>query len=145
MSPPAGRGGRDAHRPVRKLSTYRATLDAGGDPKIVSEWMAQTQAEKRLAEARLSQHGTGSKRLSREQIQYIVTTLTDITQVIHDADPRDKAEIYSQLGLRLTYHPGKQQSWSKHDQDPCAQGLCPRPDLNLDYMITLRSDLLLVP
>jgi hypothetical protein len=53
------------------------------------------------------QRGTSDKRLTREQIQYIVTTLTDITQVIHDADPRDKAEIYSKLRLRLTYHPGK--------------------------------------
>jgi hypothetical protein len=91
----------------RKLSNYRATLDAGGDPEVVSEWIAQTQAEKSLAEARLRQRGTGTKRLTREQIRYIVTTLTDITQVIHDADPRDKTETYNQLGLRLTYHPGQ--------------------------------------
>jgi hypothetical protein len=51
--------------------------------------------------------GISTKRLSREQLKYIVTTLTDITRVIHEADPRDKAEIYSQLGLRLTYQPGK--------------------------------------
>jgi len=91
----------------RKVANYRAALDAGTDPKIVTEWIVQVQTEKTLAEARLRQRGTGAKRLSREQIKYIVTTLTDITQVIHDADPRDKAEIYSQLGLRLTYHPGK--------------------------------------
>jgi hypothetical protein len=91
----------------RKLASYRATLDAGGDPKIVSDWITQTQAEKTLAEARLRQHGKSPKRLGRDQIRYIVTTLADITQVIHDADPRDKAEIYSQLGLRLTYHPGQ--------------------------------------
>jgi DNA invertase Pin-like site-specific DNA recombinase len=91
----------------RKLASYRATLDAGGDPTIISEWITQTQAEKTLAEARLRQRGTNGKRLTREQIHYIVTTLTDITQVIHDADPRDKTEIYSRLGLRLTYHPGK--------------------------------------
>jgi site-specific DNA recombinase len=89
----------------RKLATYRATLDAGGEPKVIGEWIAQTQATKSLAEARQRQRGTSPKRFSREQIHYIVTTLTDITQVIHDADPRDKAEIHSQLGL--TYHPGK--------------------------------------
>jgi hypothetical protein len=27
--------------------------------------------------------------------------------VPRDADPADKAEIYSQLGLRLTYQPGR--------------------------------------
>jgi site-specific DNA recombinase len=91
----------------RKLASYRATLDAGGDPKIISEWITQTQAEKALAEARLPQRGAATQRLSREQIRYIVNTLTDITRVIHEADPRDKAEIYSQLGLRLTFHPGE--------------------------------------
>jgi hypothetical protein len=91
----------------RKLSTYRATLDAGGDPNAIGEWINQTQADKSLAEARIRQRGTDLKRLSREQMEYIVTTLTDLTQVIHDADPRDKAEIYRQLGLRLTYQPEK--------------------------------------
>jgi hypothetical protein len=33
----------------------------------------------------------------------IVTTLCDLVQVIHDADPADKAELYSQLGLSMTY------------------------------------------
>ena len=35
----------------RKLANYRAALDAGTDPKIVTEWIAQVQAEKSLAEA----------------------------------------------------------------------------------------------
>ncbi len=91
----------------RKLAAYRATLDAGGDPAIISEWIAQTQTEKKLAESKLRQRDSKTKRLTREQIHHIVTTLTDITQVIHDAAPADKAEIYSKLGLRLIYHPGK--------------------------------------
>ncbi|MBG0567348.1 hypothetical protein [Actinoplanes aureus] len=78
----------------RKLAGYRAVLDTGGDPAVVSEWIAQTQAEKSLAEARLRQRGSGKRRLSREQIRHIVTTLTDIIGVIHDADPADKAAIY---------------------------------------------------
>jgi site-specific DNA recombinase len=41
-----------------------------------------------------------------EQIASIVTALGDILAVLRDADPADKAEIYSQLGLRLTYQPG---------------------------------------
>ncbi|MFI5845848.1 recombinase family protein [Catenuloplanes sp. NPDC051500] len=91
----------------RKIASYRATLDAGGDPTIISEWIAQTQTEKKVAESKLRQRDGKNKRLTREQIHHIVTTLTDITQVIHDANPADKAEIYSKLGLRLTYHPGK--------------------------------------
>ena len=33
--------------------------------------------------------------------------LADIARVLHDADPDDKAEIFQQLGLKLTYHPGR--------------------------------------
>jgi hypothetical protein len=32
-------------------------------------------------------------------------TLADVLAVLRDADPADKAEIYTQLGLRLTYQP----------------------------------------
>jgi site-specific DNA recombinase len=45
--------------------------------------------------------------MTREQITSVVTALGDILAVLHDADPADKAEIYGQLGLRLTYQPGR--------------------------------------
>ncbi|MBM0206038.1 hypothetical protein JNW90_25725 [Micromonospora sp. STR1s_5] len=34
--------------------------------------------------------------------------LGDITAVLRDADPADKAEVYRQLGLRLNYQPETQ-------------------------------------
>jgi hypothetical protein len=34
-----------------------------------------------------------------------VTALGDVLQVLRDADPADKAEVYSRLGLTLTCHP----------------------------------------
>ena len=45
--------------------------------------------------------------MTRDQIASIVTALGDILAVLADADPADKAEIYTQLGLRLTYQPGQ--------------------------------------
>ena len=45
--------------------------------------------------------------MTHDQIASIVTALGDILAVLKDADPADKAEIYSQLGLRLTYQPGR--------------------------------------
>jgi hypothetical protein len=30
----------------------------------------------------------------------------DLIRLLRDADPRDKAELYSRIGLRLTYQPG---------------------------------------
>ena len=43
--------------------------------------------------------------MSRDEIASIVSTLADVLAVLRDADPADKAEIYTQLGLRLTYQP----------------------------------------
>ncbi|MET8121102.1 hypothetical protein [Micromonospora sp. NPDC005291] len=39
----------------------------------------------------------------RSQIADLVQALGDIATVLRDADPADKAEVYRQLGLRLTY------------------------------------------
>jgi hypothetical protein len=90
-----------------KIARYRAVLDAGGDPALVTTWITQTQAERLRAQAELDRH-TGStthRRLSRDQIADLVHGLGDMIAVLHEADPADKAEVYKQLGLRLTYHP----------------------------------------
>ncbi|WP_218896237.1 recombinase family protein [Micromonospora purpureochromogenes] len=92
-----------------KLERYRAALDAGADPAVVIGWIAQTQAERTRAEADL--HATpnkSSQRMSRTEITNLVQALGDIVTVLRDADPADKAEVYRQLGLRLTYQPETQ-------------------------------------
>jgi site-specific DNA recombinase len=43
--------------------------------------------------------------MSRDEIASVVNGLSDLLAALRDADPADKAEIYSQLGLRLTYEP----------------------------------------
>jgi hypothetical protein len=73
--------------------------------------------------------------MTRDQIASIVTELGDIQAVLADADPADKAEIYTQLGLRLTYqpgqrivraeaHPGQAPPW---DFDSVREGIDPIP------------------
>ena len=90
----------------RKLAGYRAALDAGGDPAVVSRWINETTAERARLAAR-TRPVTPRAPMTGEQIAFIVTALDDILAVLRDADPADKAEIYSQLGLRLTYQPGQ--------------------------------------
>ena len=36
----------------------------------------------------------------------MVSALSDLLTLLRAADPADKAEIFTQLGLRLTYQPG---------------------------------------
>jgi site-specific DNA recombinase len=91
----------------RKLIQYRATLDAGADPATVARWITETEAERAKHQATkraIPQHAR-PKSMSRDEIASVVSALSDLLTVLRRADPADKAEIYTQLGLRLTYHP----------------------------------------
>ncbi len=46
--------------------------------------------------------------MTPKEIKSIVDKFADIARALVDADPDDKAEIFRQLGLKLTYHPGRQ-------------------------------------
>ncbi len=101
-----------------KIKRYRAVLDAGGDPALVTSWIAQTQAERIRAQAQLDQDNdqpVGARRMSRDEIADLVHALGDIVVALAEADPADKAEVYRQLGLRLTYHPDTQKVYAQAD------------------------------
>ncbi|MGB2566931.1 hypothetical protein ACPFP2_00535 [Micromonospora citrea] len=87
-----------------QLDRYRAALDSGADPTIVSRWIADVQAEQVTAEATLRRL-TGRRTMSPDEIQQVVEALGNITAVLRDANPADKALIYRELGLTLTYRP----------------------------------------
>jgi hypothetical protein len=46
--------------------------------------------------------------MTQQEIKSIIDKFADIARVLTGADPDDKAEIFRQLGLRLTYHLGSQ-------------------------------------
>ena len=112
-----------------KLRAHRAALEAGADPAIVAGWMAEVQAQRTVAEARLRQ-GSGRQRMTAEEITRVVSSLRDLMGVLATADPADKAQIYSQLGLALTYHPGSQTVRAEARPLPMYVRKCPRGDLN---------------
>jgi DNA-binding transcriptional ArsR family regulator len=96
-------------RPDNKLARYRAALEAGADAAVVTGWIAETQAERASAEAELLHAATQAlEPMSGVDIAGLVTSLGTLTAVLDDADPADEAEVYRQLGLRLTYHPAEQ-------------------------------------
>ena len=90
-----------------KMASYRAALDAGGDPEEIGKWIADTKAQRLQAESDLRQ-ATTTATLSRQQIQDLIEECADIAKDLRDADPSDMAQAYRKLGLRLTYHPGRQ-------------------------------------
>jgi hypothetical protein len=82
------------------------------DPALVTSWITQTQAERIRAQAQLDQNNNqpaGTRRMSRDEIANLVHALGDIVLALAEADPADKAEVYRQLGLRLTVNPPE--SW----------------------------------
>jgi hypothetical protein len=84
----------------RSVAAHRAALEASADPAVVAGWMAEVQAQRTVAEARLGQR-SGRQRMTAEEITRVVASLRDLMGVLANADPADKVQIYSQLGPRL--------------------------------------------
>lgn len=92
----------------RRLAQHRAALEAGADPVLVTGWLNEVQVERAAAVAALEQTGarreTTPPRLTRQEINDTVEALGGFLAILRKADPADKAEIYRQLGLRLSYN-----------------------------------------
>ena len=92
----------------RKLAQYRAALDTGANLATVVGWIAETEAEKAGYQITARPAGAKQRRMSEAEIKAIVDRLADLARVLQEADPNDKSEIFRQLGLKLTYHPGRE-------------------------------------
>jgi len=113
-----------------KLKQHRAALEAGADPVLVTSWMKETQARRAAAEARIKKPA-GRRRMTTDEITSLVTALGDLMQVLEEADPVDRAEVYSRLGLTLTYHPeGRRMEVKMRPNLGVYVRKCPRGDLN---------------
>ncbi len=111
-----------------KLRQHRAALEAGADPALVTTWIAEVQAQRTLAEARLRANPQ-PRRMTREEITSMVEALRDIMSVLAKADPADKTEIYAQLGLTLTYQPEEKKVIARaRPPDSMYVRTCPRGD-----------------
>ncbi|WP_206185060.1 recombinase family protein, partial [Thermoactinospora rubra] len=91
----------------RKLTQYRAALDAGADPVEVTRWINETKQERARLEGDL-RTTPRQQRLSQEEIIELLQRVGDLAQAVVAADPGDKAELYKQLGLKMTYYPQRQ-------------------------------------
>jgi site-specific DNA recombinase len=91
----------------RRLSRYRAALESGADPAVVAAWIAEAQGEKLAAQEVLDR--SVRQPSTPAEIRDLVAGLTDFTQALRGASGDAKAEVYTSLGLRLTYHPNQRQ------------------------------------
>lgn len=88
----------------RRLANYRALLDHDDAVTVAAEWIADTQRERKQLERQLGQHVPGDQ-LTSDQVKALVKALKDIVDVLANAEPADKTELYDQLGISLAYDP----------------------------------------
>lgn len=112
-----------------KLRRYRTALEAGTDPVLVQQWIAETQAEKAVAESALRAAG-GRRGMTADEIRTLVEAMSGIAAILKVAHPADKAELYRELGLRLIYEPGPRLIKAEASPSGSCTKMCPRGDLN---------------
>ncbi|GGM73753.1 putative recombinase [Longimycelium tulufanense] len=111
-----------------RLAQYRAALDAGADPVLVAEWIAEVEAERTAATAELKAHKQRTRQLTADDIRHLVHNSTKARRALRRAKPEDKNELYRQLGLRLVYQP--ERHLVSAEVNPVGFLMCPRGDLN---------------
>jgi len=97
----------------RKIDKYRTLLEQDGDVAIAAKWITEAQRERRALEGQLGQQIPGGE-MTTEQVKALVAALRDIVDVLADAEPADKAELYNQLGVSLRYDPAGMVSVQAH-------------------------------
>ncbi|WP_229073348.1 hypothetical protein [Actinoplanes sp. DH11] len=70
--------------------------------------------------------------MTEDQLNAIAAAFKDLLRLIQGADPRDRAELYSRIGLRMTYQPGQETLKAEVVSDDFGRvyNVCPRGDLN---------------
>ena len=105
-----------------RLAKYRAALEAGADPVVIGQWLAEVRVEREAAEREL--HAAQPvDRSDADGMRKAVEALGDMAMVLGEAAPADKAEVYASLGVELVFHPGSRTcSVQLNPSGPCTTG-----------------------
>ncbi|MGW7425056.1 recombinase family protein [Streptomyces sp. NPDC054813] len=119
----------------RRLARYRAALEAGADPAVVTQWINAAQQDKEAAQKKLDALPTLTRKkqspLDAQQIREITDSLGDIAQRIRMADTDKKGPLYEALGITISYEHAKRTATVRsRPSSAYRQWLCPRGDLN---------------
>lgn len=93
-----------------KIARYRAALDAGTDPVLVTSRIAETRSERDKALESIEQAETEHEPINSlgvDEIAAILDQLGDLVKALRQEEPGQIQEVYRTLGLQLTY---------KHDE-----------------------------
>lgn len=114
----------------QQLNQYRAALNAGADAAQVAKWINETEQERARLEGELNAV-PADQAISSDGLAELLHQTGELANAVVRAHPDDKADLYAKLGLTMTYYPQKQLVEAKVvPASTCANGLCPRGDLN---------------
>ncbi|WP_326809417.1 recombinase family protein [Streptomyces sp. NBC_01775] len=125
----------------RRIDRYRAAIDAGTNPALVTEWINKATADRNAAQRQIAAvtatTATPTKiprPLTEEQIAQVIKDLGNLADRLQQAAPERKAPLYAAFGLSLTYDHSKRavtvESRPESVCTACAYGACPRGDSN---------------
>ncbi len=93
----------------RKLARHRAALEAGGDPTVINQWIAETTQQQREAQRTLDALRAASA--SQQQVvdpgmvRALLAELGDLAAGLDLADPQQRAVFYQEMGVSGLYQP----------------------------------------
>ncbi|MER6047297.1 recombinase family protein [Streptomyces sp. NPDC001793] len=116
----------------RRITQYRAALDAGADPLLVTTWINQAQTEKASAHQDLLATTTAHPEIfTTEHIHHMVSVLGAMTDRLLAAAPERKRPLYEGFGLKLALDMQKRVvTVESQPSQTCTYQECPRGDLN---------------
>jgi hypothetical protein len=87
------------------LDRYRAALEAGTDPAIVQQWIAEVTATRTAAEVQLRDSHTAPEGLTPEQVRGLLEQAGGLVGALDRSDPALHAQLYEELGIDGVYDP----------------------------------------
>lgn len=89
----------------RRLDRYRAALEAGTDPAIVQQWIAEVTATRAAAEVQLRDSHTAPEGLTPEQVRGLLEQAGGLVNALDRSDPALHAQLYEELDIDGVYDP----------------------------------------
>jgi regulator of protease activity HflC (stomatin/prohibitin superfamily) len=115
----------------RKLARYRAALEAGGDPAVVNQWIAEITQQRAAAEHKLRELRTAHQQdLDPAQVRALLEEVGDLAAALASADPAQRAQLYQELGISGLYQPASRMVMVTANPGVRRRSTCRRADWN---------------
>lgn len=110
-----------------RLSRYRSALEHGADPEVVTVWIREVQGD-RLRAQRAALEARSGPAITADVVRAVLAEVGDLRPALSEADPLLKREVYTNLGIEMTYRPGDDVVGVS--AQPVGLSACRRGDLN---------------